>query len=1150
MTTFIRQGLFWTFAVMLVLPSVAQAQFHYVTNANNTITITGYTGTGGVVNIPSTTNGFPVVNIGNNAFSGCYKITHITVPSSITSIGQYAFQNCSDLTDMTIPNSVTNIGMSLFVNCTNLTSVTIGNGITSIWSYTFQNCSNLTAVCFYGNAPSLGSSVFAGDSNATVYYLQGTAGWFATYGGRPTAMFFPCTYTTNSDNTITITGYAGPGGAVIIPSTINGLPLISIGTNAFYNCTSLTSVTIPSSVTNIGDSAFASSASLTNIYFQGNAPTLGVSVFAGDNATVYYLFGATGWANPWGGLPTALLMSTVTVNPSQGGTVTGGGTYAVGTNIQLTATAANGWLFTSWSDGSKNNPYAMTVSATNVTYMANFTVQYTWTTNNGTITITGYRGAGGTVSIPSTINGFPVTSFGNNAFQNCTNLTSMTIPDSVTNIGSYTFMNCANLTSVTLGSGITSLAPYTFSGCGLTYMTIPDGVTNIGSYTFMNCSNLTSVTLGTGITSLQSFTFCGCARLASLTIPNSVTNIGSSAFANCNNLASVTLGSGITSLQSYAFGGCPALASVTIPPSVTSIWDFAFANCSGLKSITIPASVTSIGMNAFQNCIGMTAMVVSASNPVYSSRDGVLFNKMQTTLLQCPDGIAGDYTIPAGVTSLGSGAFQYCARLTSVTIPSNVTSIASMAISYCYGLTAIVVSASNPFYSSSNGVLFNKMQTTLIQYPAGKTGSYTIPDKVTSIMGGAFSSCSGLTGITIGTNSASIYNNNSFMGCSRLTSITVNPLNPTYSSTNGVLFNKSQTILIMCPTGKTGSYTIPSGVTNIGPSAFGYCASLAGVTIPDSVTTIASYPFMGCTNLTSVTLGSGIRSLVEYVFQGCCNLMNVTISSGVTNIGQYAFSGLPHLASVTIPGSVISIGSNAFACCCGLMVVFFDGNAPRVDPSAFSGDFQATGYYLQGTSGWGATIGGLSLVMYAINSGAVTIVQYTGSGTKVVIPSTLDGLPVTSIGSDAFLACLNLNTITICPSVTSIGNSAFYGCSNLMSAFFLGSAPSLGSSVFSNDNRATIFYMSGTTGWGKTFGGRSTVLWNPQFVPDTTFGMQHNQFGFTLSGDASLTVVVESSPDMIHWTPVATNSLAGGSVYFSDPATTNAAGQFYRLVQP
>jgi outer membrane protein assembly factor BamB len=363
----------------------------------------------------------------------------------------------------------------------------------------------------------------------------------------------------------------------------------------------------------------------------------------------------------------------------------------------------------------------------------------------------------------------------------------------------------------------------------------------------------------------------------------------------------------------------------------------------------------------------------------------------------------------------------------------------------------------NPFYSSVTGVLFNKSQTTLIQCPGGKGGSYTIPNNVTSIGYSAFDACSKLTSVAIpnsvttignwafshcdGLTSVTIPNSvtsvgdlafyycdsltsvtipssvssigaSAFSCCDSLTAITVDGLNPFYSTVAGVLFNKNRTTLIQCPGGKAGSYTIPNSVTSIGDSAFGGCSKLTSVTIPNSVTSIGDSAFEGCSRLTSVTIPNSVTSIGDRAF-AWTGLTSVTIPSSVTTISAWAFCYCYSLISVTVPNSVTSIGDGAFNWCTSLAIV--------------------------------------------------TIPNY-----------------VTSIGSYAFYSCGSLTSVTIPDSVTSIGDYALYGCTSLTGLYFKGNAPGLGSQVFEGDHNATVYCLAGTTGWGTTFGGLPTFTFGPQ----------------------------------------------------------------------
>ena len=194
------------------------------------------------------------------------------------------------------------------------------------------------------------------------------------------------------------------------------------------------------------------------------------------------------------------------------------------------------------------------------------------------------------------------------------------------------------------------------------------------------------------VTSIEKEAFYG-AKMISVTIPSSVTTIGDNAFYDCTSLASVTILPGVTSIGSRVFWDCISLTSITIPSSVTSIDNLAFWGCTSLTSITIPSSVTSIGNLAFWDCTSLTNITVDANNPNYSSENGILYNKVKTTLIAYPSA-SGSVSIPSSVTSIGDDAFFDCTSLTSITIPSSVTSIGDNAFYGCSSLTSITIPSS------------------------------------------------------------------------------------------------------------------------------------------------------------------------------------------------------------------------------------------------------------------------------------------------------------------------------------------------------------------------------------------------------------------------------------------------------------------------
>ena len=306
-----------------------------------------------------------------------------------------------------------------------------------------------------------------------------------------------------------------------------------------------------------------------------------------------------------------------------------------------------------------------------------------------------------------------VTSIGISAFSGCRSLTSIDIPDSVTSIGDSAFVGCRSLTSVTIGNSVTSIGEGTFFNCSsLASIDIPNSVTRIGNQTFGSCSSLTSCTIGSGVTSIGDESFRYCTGLTSVVIPDSVTSIGSYAFYECTSLTSCTIGNSVTSIGSNDFEGCNSLTSIDIPNGVTSIGNQAFQSCTSLTSVTIGNSVTSIGGSAFYGCSSLTSI-----------------------------------NIPNGVASIGANAFNGCTNLTSCTIGNSVTSISSSAFAYCSSLTSI-----------------------------------NIPNGVASIGANAFNGCTNLTSCTIG-NSVTSIGSNAFYNCRNLTSIVSNRITaPTISN--------------------------------------------------------------------------------------------------------------------------------------------------------------------------------------------------------------------------------------------------------------------------------------------------------------------------------------------------------------------------------
>ena len=360
-----------------------------------------------------------------------------------------------------------------------------------------------------------------------------------------------------------------------------------------------------------------------------------------------------------------------------------------------------------------------------------------------------------------------ITSIGSRVFENCTSLTSITIPNSVTRIDSRAFSDCTSLTSITIPDSVTRIGEFTFSGCeSLKSITIPDGIEWICQHTFARCTSLTSVIIPDSVTSIDTSAFSDCTSLKSITIPDSVTSIDSSAFKDCKSLTSIKIPDSVTSIESSTFENCTSLTSIAIPNSVTSIESSAFYCCTSLTSITIPDSVASIGDYTFASCTSLTSITI----PDSVTRIG------EFTFSGCES--LKSITIPDSVTSIGEGAFRDCTNLTSITIPDSVASIGEGAFRDCTNLTSISI----PDIVASIGESTFENCTSLT--------SITIPNSVTSIGDYTFNNCKSLTIITIPDSVTSI-GDYTFRNCTSLTSI-----------------------------------TIPDSVTSIGECAFMYCENL------------------------------------------------------------------------------------------------------------------------------------------------------------------------------------------------------------------------------------------------------------------------------------------------------------------------------------
>ena len=636
----------------------------------NSVTSMGSGVFSGCSGLKSVTIPNSVTSIGSSAFSDCSGLTSITIPNSVTSIGDYAFY-CSGLTEVTIPNSVTTLGVHAFTHCSGLTSVTIPNSVTTI-KYAAFYCSGLTSVTISENVKSIEDCVFSGCNRLTSIVVENGN---SKYDSRDNCNAIIETVT----NTL-IAGCKHTN----IPNDVT-----SIGSCAFSDNSSFSSITIPNSVTSIGYAAFYGCRGLTEVYCNAeNVPNIDAdnTFYAVDlnNATLHVpssSLPAYKTTSPWSGF------GTIKAIEEDANIISG----SCGENVNYTLNLETGAL-----------------SITGTGAMADYSSEEEVPWYEQRENIKSVEIADG------------VTTIGDRAFTWCYHLTSFDIPNSVTAIGNHAFERCDNLASLTIGNSVTSIGDHAFEQCSFTSIIIPSSAISMGENVFEYCTQLASIVVADGNAKYDSRDNCnaiietatntlvvGCKNTI---IPNSVTSIGDAAFSTCTELTSIEIPGSVTSIGNGAFERCHSLGSITIPNSVTSIEAWAFYNCYSLTSINIPNSVTSIGACAF-NRSGLTSVEIPTS--VTSIEERVFEDCSGLTSIN----------IPNSVTSIGYAVFNR-SGLTSVTIPNSVTLIRELAFSNCSNLTEVYCYAENVPNTSTDAFENVDISNATLYVPAGSVNAY------------------------------------------------------------------------------------------------------------------------------------------------------------------------------------------------------------------------------------------------------------------------------------------------------------------------------------------------------------------------------------------------------------------------------------------
>ena len=993
-------------------------------------------------------------------------VREIVVPAYVTSISQGAFSGCSSLVSITIP----------FVGDSRKTA-----------SDTYQ----------YSFGYIFGTSSYTGGVKTTQSYYYSTSNTTSTYYYIPSSL----TKVTITGGNILYGAFYNCSGltSIEIPDSIT-----SIGSYAFYSCRRLTSIEIPDSVTSIGSSAFSYCSGLTSIEIPDRVTSIGSSAFS-------YCSGLTSIKIPdrvtsigyeafysCSSLTSVVIPDRVTFIPS--GLFRGCSSL---TEITLPFVGAEAGKT---SSDTYQYPFGYIFGSYSYTGGVK-TTQYYYGSSTSSTTYSYYY-------IPSSLKKVTITG-GNilyGAFNNCNSLTSIEIPDSVTSIGSSAFNGCSSLTEVNYLGTIDDWAQIEFGNSSANPLCYAKQLKINGE--IVTEVNLTTATL------ISNYAFELCRSLTEVVIPDSVTSIGDDAFYGCSNIKEVYYNgsveswlkiSGLSELMGYGasdrkiyFNNQP-LTSVVIPDGTTYIPSYAFAYCDSLTSVVISDSVTSIGDDAFFNCKSLTSV-----------------------------------EIPDSVTSIGSYAFYGCSSLTEITLPfvgATLKGTSNTHLGYIFGVSSYIYNDDYVPNSLKKVTVLGGSIGSYAFYSCYSLTSVVIPDSVTSIGDSAFYSCRSLTSIEIPNGVTSI-GYRAFEDCSSLTSIEI---------PNGVT-SIGYRAFYSCYS--LTSVVIPDSVTSIGERAFYNCSSLTSVVIPDSVTSIGDYAFYSCDGLTSVVIGDGVTSIGNYAFYECYKLVevinksshitvekgsdsngyvgyyalsvsncddsyvsklstdengyityidgsevillgyigsetNLVLPSNITKINRYAFYNIDHIISVVIGNSVTSIASEAFRSCYKLVEVINKSSHITVSKGSSSNGY--VGYYALSVSNRDDSyVSRVSTdengyITYADNSDVI-LLGYIGSGTNLVLPSNITkinqyafynydsltsieiGNGVTSIGDYAFAYCDSLTSVEIGDGVTLIGSYAFYYSRSLKSITF--------------SDTATWYRTTNSSNWSNKTGGTSTSVTN------------------------------------------------------------------------
>ena len=919
--------------------TLTEGDYEYQINDNGTVTITKYIGAGLDVTIPSkiantaveeigkesfrdtkiTSVKFPssLKKIGDSAFYQCYYLKDVTFPSGLESIGQSAFEKCYSFTKITLPQTLSEMKRAAFDNCPgvtsitlsktlkniptdcfcycNITEITIPDSVETIDSYAFYSCRSLKKVNFGENSAltKIGYQVFyccsALESFECPPSLQGIDS-DAFYNCRSLA-----SVTFNSalkyinynsfQNCVSLKSLTFPDNLEYINSnSFNGCTALTeihtgglqhICNSSFKNCTSLKKVYFSESLDRIDNEAFYNTPSLTNFYSMPQK-----RVYLEDHA-----LDASGWMALqtngvvyFGGTAYATKGSVTNVTIKDGTKWIDNRTFKNGSGVKsitIPASVTDNIDFRDIFDACGNTLEAVNFAESHEKYKSVDGIVYS---KDGKTLIYCPRAKKGTVTIPDevvTINSY--------AFSGCDNIKTLNFGLNINSFSEYEIgMNMANLEAVNVAAANTKYSSkdgviynktkthlYIYPNAKQGAYTMPDTLQSIYYYAFQNARGITEINVPDTTQYLYpNNSFINNPALKAINVDE-------------NNQWYTSVNGILYSKDKTRLYAVPDayVGDVAIPDTVTHIdGNYTFNNCTGIKKLTIPAA-TGLGDSIFDGVKSITEIAIAEGNAKYASVNGCMMNLEKDYVYAIPKS-AATVTIPDNIVAQGrirDAALCNCPNLVTLNLSKNFNDFSCYyKFDNCPKLKAVNVPADNPNYKTVDGVLYNKNVTRIVFVPGAKTGAFTVPETVNEVYDRAFKDAKQLTSVTFPKNFLSTFDMAyTFENCEKLTALNFADTNKDYKTANGIVYKKDMTELYFVPNGKTGSYTIPSTVTNIQNNrAFKNCSKITEIVFPDGLKEIR-FETTGMDSLKSITIPAGVTSISSNFYD---RFPNLTIS--------------------------------------------------------------------------------------------------------------------------------------------------------------------------------------------------------------------------------------------------------------------------------